>query len=201
MLIFYRTYGYIRQTSGSDGDKIVRNLSLSLCSAVRVSKILDSKRIIPKHGTTLKRTSPYKFTCVISGKKKVLTYGNFPPEYYTNIIDLLWSKWGIKISIDFEVANAVFKGKLRSLCDNPIHIRLEKLSDYFLNCSFEPEQFSGAIIRFSYNERATLLLYSSGSIVLTGINRLDFSDGEENDELTDLCNEILAEKNLYKIIQ
>jgi TATA-box binding protein (TBP) (component of TFIID and TFIIIB) len=183
------------------GDTIGSKLKLDLVSAVRVSRVLESKRPIPKHGTTLKRNSPHKFTCLMSGKKKVLIYGNFPSEYSANILELISSEWGIKISNDFEIANAVFKGEIRSFCGNPVQIRLEKLSHFLLDCSFEPEQFPGAIIRFSHNSKATLNMYASGSIIITGINRLDFAAGDEYDELTDLCNEILMDKSLYKIVQ
>ena len=184
-----------------NGGRIASDMKLTLVSAVRVSKILEAKRIIPKHGTTLKGYSPHKFTCLISGTKKVLVYGNFPSEYWTSIVELISSEWGIKISNDIEIANAVFNGKIRSLCGNNIKIRLEKLGDYLLNYSFEPEQFPGAIIRFSSNPKATMLLYATGSIIITGVNRLDFEFGVENDELTDLRNEILSDKSLYKIFQ
>ena len=187
--------------TGTIGDTIERKLKLDLVSAVRVSRVLESKGPIPKHGTTLKRNSPHKFTCLISGKKKVLIYGNFPSEYSANILELISSEWGIEISNDFEIVNAVFKGKIRSFCDNPVEIRLEKLCHFLSDCSFEPEQFAGAIIQFSHNSKATLLLYASGSIIITGINRLDFAAGDENDEFTDLCNEILMDKSLYKIVQ
>ena len=176
-------------------------LKLTLVSAVRVSKIIESNRIIPKHGTTLKENSPHKFTCLISGSKKILTYGNFPSEYWPNIVESISNNWAIKISDEIEIANAVFTGVIKSHCNNSIRINLENLGDYLLDCSFEPEQFPGAIIRFSSNPKSTLLLYSSGSIVVTGIGRLDFAQGVENDELTDLCNEILGEKSLYKIVQ
>ena len=142
---------------------------------VEISKLPDIIYSTEKYGGRVAylKTPSIKGKVSIFRTGKLISVGTKSEEQalqdLNNTVKFLVSKGSIKpVNIEAEVRNIVAVQNLGST------VALEEMS-LAMNCIYEPEQFSGLIIRQD-NPKVTYLVFSSGKVVITGSKSLEEVD-------------------------
>lgn len=159
-------------------------LDVSVISVVRSLQCEGTKDfpwIMGRHSFRLSE-SP-KISIVVFRSGKILIYGGDGAEsQYQLLMDIL-NRVGSETSGALKVLNQVLKARV---CG-----KVDLIASYgeLLNCEYEPEQFPGLIVRGENG--LTMLVFYSGSVILTGIKGDAIANPELISEAVDWSNELV----------
>ena len=157
---------------------------ISVVSMVRTLQYKELKNLPWEHGRCSFRISHKpKISAVVFRSGKVLIYGGNGGEAPNQFLSELNKKVGSDSCGEIHISNQVIRANVGGRVD------LISSRGELLNCEYEPEQFPGLIIHG--DDGLTMLVFSSGKVIITGIKGDVNSNPDLISEAVDWSNELV----------